>query len=107
MTPSDFILYTLRTYHRGKGRAITREALREYLREMGHEMSDRDLREAVKGLGQVCMCNRGYFIAENKVEADESIAYLRKKIFPLWKDIENIVRAYPEFYPDGKQMELF
>ena len=107
MTPSSFILSALRTYHRGKARAITREALREYLRQMGYDICDRDLREIVKGLGQVCMCNRGYFIAETKAETDESIAYLRKKIFPLWRDIENIIGAYPEFYPSGKQMELF
>jgi hypothetical protein len=107
MTPSALILHTLSTYHRGKARAITREALRDYLRQVGHEMGDRDLREIVKGLKVVCMCNHGYFIAETKVEADESIAYLRKKIFPLWQDIENIIGAYPEFYPGGKQMELF
>lgn len=106
MTTSDFILQVLRTHHRGKSRAITREALREYLRQVGYGLSDRDLREAVKNLGQVCMCNRGYFIAENKAEADESIAYLRKKIFPLWQDIENIKRGYPQFY-SGEQMELF
>ena len=107
MTLSSLILDTLRTFNRGKGRAITREALREYLLQMGHDISDRDLREAVKTFGIVCMCNHGYFIAESKIETDESIHYLRKKIFPLWKDIENIIRAYPEFYPEGKQMELF
>lgn len=106
MSVKALILHVLRTHHRGKARAITRQALREYLSWEGYSISDRDLREVVKNLGQVCMCNRGYFIAESKAEADESIAYLRKKIFPLWKDIENIKRAYPQFY-SGEQMELF
>lgn len=111
---SDLILHTLRAYHRGKARAVTRADLLSYLRSLGHDICDRDLREMVKDLSDetgrpagVCMCNRGYYLAEEKIESDEAIAYLRKKIFPLWKDIENIIRAYPEFYPDGKQMELF
>lgn len=106
MTPSALILDFLRAHHRGKVRAITRESLREHLREIGCEINDRDLRETVKTIKEVCTCERGYYVAQDKADTDYSIAYLRKKIFPLWQDIENIKQAYPQFYA-GEQMELF
>jgi len=109
-SPSDLILSHLRAHHRGKARAITREDLRRHLQDIGQFLSDRDLRELVHEhpdlRGKVCSCAQGYFIAVCKAETDEAIEYQKKKIFPLWKNTENIKLAYPEFY-DERQGELF
>jgi hypothetical protein len=91
----------------GKPNAIKRDDLLRVVRGWGYAIGDRDLREAIKTIHAVCMCNRGYYIGRTKEETDEAIEYLKKKIFPLWKDIENIQAAYPEFYPKGYQLELF
>jgi len=105
MTPSDFILYTLRTYHRGKARAITREALREYLREMGHDISDRDLREAYAAL-PVVSSPQGIFYPETAAELSECREYYRKAALSLLGRWRRIAEGHPELI-DARQMELF
>jgi len=104
-SPSDLILHTLRTYHRGKARAITREALREYLREMGHEMSDRDLREVYAEL-PVCTCSAGVFYPETAAELEECREYYRKAALSLLGRWRRIAQAHPELI-DATQGELF
>lgn len=105
MTPSDFILHTLRTHHRGKVRAITREALREYLREMGYEMSDRDLREIYSTL-PVVTCEHGIFWPETAAELQEYRSYLKAKAIPLFERWQRVAQAHPELI-DARQGELF
>ena len=97
MTPLSLLLSRrLRTCHVGAAHAISRRDLLRWLRGVGVETTDRKMRYAIKELGDVCMCSRGYYIAANVTEAKAAIAYLRKKIFPLWEDVKAIERAYPE-----------
>jgi hypothetical protein len=97
MTPlCAIVLHKLQTEHVGMARAIQRRALRAWLRDLGVFVTDRKLRYAVKDLGCVCTGPDGYYIAASTAEAKASIAYLKKKIFPLWEDIQALQRAYPE-----------
>lgn len=104
MTPlSALILSKLQREHVGMDRAIQRRDLLRWLRERGVVTTDRKVRYAVKELGCVCTGATGYYLAANTAEARASIEYLRKKIFPLWRDIQAIQRAYPE----AGQLDLF
>lgn len=105
MSPSDFILHALRTHHRGKARAITREALRVYLREMGYDICDRDLREAYSAL-PVVTCERGIFYPETAEELQACREYYRKAALSLLGRWRRIAQAHPELI-DARQMELF
>jgi hypothetical protein len=105
MSPSDLILSTLRTFHRGKARAITREALRDYLRQVGHEMGDRDLRECYSTL-PVCSCPAGIFYPETTAELEECREYYRKAALSLLGRWRRIAQAHPELI-NINQMELF
>ena len=105
MTPSDLILHTLRTYHRGKARAITREALREYLRQMGYRVSDRELRAIYAEL-PVCTCSAGVFYPESRAELEEYRLYLKAKAIPLFVRWQRVAQAHPELI-DATQGELF
>jgi len=105
MCPSDLILHTLRAYHRGKGRAITREALREYLRQVGHDICDRDLREAYAAL-PVVSSPQGIFYPETRAELEECRTYYRKAALSLLGRWRRIAQAHPELI-DARQMELF
>lgn len=95
MTPlSSLILHKLEREHVGMSQAIQRRELLAWLRGQGVVTTDRKLRYAVKDLGVVCMCERGYFLAANSDEARASIEYLKRKIFPMWEDIQNIEKSY-------------
>jgi len=104
MTPlASLILHKLTAEHVGMSRAIQRRELLAWLRGQGVVTTDRKLRYAVKDLGVVCMCERGYFLAANSDEARASIEYLKRKIFPMWEDIKRLQLAYPEL----SQLNLF
>lgn len=105
MHPSDLILHVLRTYHRGKSRAITRDALRDYLRQMGHEMSDRDLRELYAEL-PIVSSPQGLFWPETAAEIEEYRQYLKAKAIPLFERWQRVAQAHPELI-DARQGELF
>jgi len=105
MTPSDLILHTLRTYHRGKARAITRDALREYLRQMGYRISDRELRAIYAEL-PVCTCEKGIFWPETIAELEEYRRYLRAKALPLFVRWQRVADAHPGLI-NTQQKELF
>ena len=105
MIPSGFILDTLRAHHRGKARAITREALREYLRQMGYETCDRDLRECYSTL-PVCTCSAGVFYPETTAELEECREYYRKAALSLLGRWRRIAQAHPELI-DARQGDLF
>ena len=101
------LLNHLNTYHLGMAKAIKREKLLMYLQGIGYtDLDDRELRRTVKKLKLVCCGPEGYFVPVNKEECDYSINYLKKKIFPLWEDIVNIRKSYPQYY-HGEQLELF
>ena len=105
MTPSSLILDYLRTHHRGRARAITREALREYLRGIGYRLTDRELRAIYADL-PVCTCERGVFWPETAVELEEYRSYLKAKAVPLFVRWQRVAQAHPELI-DARQGELF
>jgi len=105
MSPSDLILHTLRTYHRGKARAITRDALRECLRQMGYDICDRDLRECYSSL-PVVSSPQGIFYPETTAELEECREYYRKAALSLLGRWRRIAQAHPELI-DATQGELF
>jgi hypothetical protein len=107
MSPSDFILYALRTHHRGKARAITREALRAYIRQFSpsYELTDRDFRECYSKL-PICTCEKGIFWPETAAELEEYRRYLKAKAIPLFERWQRVAQAHPELM-DARQMELF
>ncbi len=100
---SAFLLDKLRRQHVGMAHAIQRRDLLAWCCAQGVEVTDRKLRYAVKDLGCVCCSAAGYYIPANTDEVKASVAYLKKKIFPLWEDIQALQRAYPEC----GQLELF
>src|SRR4030042_5945356 len=104
MTPSGVILDTLRTYHRGKARAITREALREYLRQMGYDLGDRKLRRIYEKL-PICSCPTGLFDPQTITEMREFRRYLKAKAIPLFVRWQRVAQAHPELI-DARQGEL-
>jgi len=103
--PSDLILSHLRTYHRGKARAITREDLRRYLQDIGCFLSDRDLREAYAEL-PVCTCSAGIFYPETAAELLEFREYLRAKALPCFVRWQRVAQAHPDLI-DQQQGDLF
>ena len=105
MTLPETILSKLEREHRGINNAMRREDLLQYLWRYDSGMTDRIMRKLVKSIPSICSCERGYYLPKNRYEADYAIAYLKKKIFPLWDDIKRIQDAYPEFYEHG-QLEL-
>jgi len=56
---------------------------------------------------EICSCEGGYYYDGGKADVDYSIEYLKKKAYPLFKKIRSRKRAYPQYYPDPDQMELF
>lgn len=105
MNPSNLILSTLRTFHRGKSRAITRADLGRYLDSVGYGLSDRDLREVYCAL-PVCTCERGVFWPETRAELEEYRAYLAAKAIPLFSRWKMVAQAHPELI-DQRQGDLF
>jgi len=105
MTSPVLILDIIRTYHRGKSRAITRDALRDCLRQMGYKMSDRDLRECYAEL-PVCSCSAGIFYPETAAELFEFKEYLRAKALSCFVRWNRVAQAHPELI-DARQGELF
>jgi len=105
MTPSEFIIQNLRTYHRGKVRAITRNDLAWLLTENGYHLTDRELRAIYADL-PICTCEKGLFWPETNAELEEYRQYLKAKAIPLFERWQRVAKAHPELI-DLKQMELF
>ena len=105
MSLSEFILHTLRAYHRGKAQAITRDDLRAYLAGIGYQLTDRDLREIYVEL-PICSCERGLFWPETRTEIEECREYYRKAALSLLGRWRRIAEGHPELI-DAEQGELF
>jgi hypothetical protein len=102
----DLILNLLTRHHIGIDSAIPRRALLNFCQDLDPDIDDREMRRIVKTIPKVCTCENGYYIARDKSEVEHSIRYLKKKIFPLWADINRLMKDYPEFF-QGEQMSLF
>jgi len=105
MDLSESILAILRSYHRGKARAITRKALLTLCYEAGYQVNDRELRAIYAEL-PVCTCDKGIFWPETTAELDEYRRYLKAKAIPLFERWNRVAAAHPELI-DTRQKELF
>jgi len=99
MTLSDLILYTLRMYHRGKTRAITRDALREYLRQMGYRISDRELRALYAEL-PVVADSHGIYYPNTAAEVQAFYEYLQKRVKAEMARAARVRRAHAALFED-------
>ena len=99
MIRSDFILHTLRTHHRGKVRAITRDALREYLRQMGHDISDRELRALYAEL-PVVADSHGIYYPNTAAEVQAFYEYLQKRVKAEMARAARVRRAHAGLFED-------
>ena len=101
---------TILTDHRGPGNAIARRELRRALRITfgDDETSDREMRAMIKKhLPGVCYGSRGYYLPRDKGEADKTLDQNRKRALSLFEASSNLRKAYPDWYGNEAQMELF
>ena len=104
MTPSELILHTLRTYHQGRARAITRDALREYLRQMGHRISDRELRAIYAEL-PVVADSHGIYYPNTAAEVQAFYEYLQKRVKAEMARAARVRRAHAALF-ESRQLGL-
>ena len=105
MTLSDIILSKLGR-HVGREQAIKRRDLLQYLHDLGHEITDREMRAIIEQVPLICSGSGGYYLAKTAEDYRQAITYIQKKIYPLFEKIKRKEQAYPEFSKPG-QMELF
>ena len=105
MTTPDLILSILRTHHRGKENAITREAFRDKLKSYGIDIDDRTYRQIYSSL-PICTCSRGAFVPNVAQELWECREYYRKVALSLLGRWQRVADAHPELI-NTQQKELF
>ena len=107
MTIPEIIFKIIRTNHRGRENAISRDDLREKLRVWSVVISDRSLRDFYSKL-PVCTCDQGIFYPIRPQELEEYQAYLKSKAIPLFDRWKMVAQAHPHLVPErGEQGELF
>jgi len=110
ITYIQYVMLKTLTEHRGYDEALPRKEVLKALREHGEWIDDRQMRKIKEQTPGVLACLNGYYLAREDEDAgledcEYSIEFFRKKIFPLWKQVEKIKKEHPEFYKYG-QMEL-
>ena len=106
MTLSDIILSKLGR-HVGREQAIKRRDLLQYLHDLGHEITDREMRAIIEQVPLICSNERdGYYLAKDEADYRLAVNSIVKRIRALSDKVKRKEQAYPEFSKPG-QMELF
>jgi hypothetical protein len=104
MTIRHLLLDKLRTQHIGRARAITRHALRDYLLQVGYDISDRDLRELYADLP--CVSGQeGIWWPDTASEVEEFCDGLRKRVKSEMVRAARVRRAHGHLF-EQRQMNL-
>ena len=106
----QYVMLKTLAEHRGYKEALPRKEVLKALREHGKWIDDRWMRKIKEQTPGVLACLQGYYLAREdedggKEDCEYSIKFFKKKIFPLWGQVEKIEKEHPEFYKRG-QMEL-
>jgi len=104
MTPSERILVKLRTEHVGKDRAITRADLLSYVRGLGHDVSDRELRAAYAEL-PVVADSHGIYYPNTAAEVQAFYEYLQKRVKAEMARAARVRRAHAALF-ESRQLGL-
>lgn len=108
------ILQTL-SFHRGRGRALSREGLVGMCARCGFAASERVVREEIKSLRRAghLICSAageegGYYMAEDLGEFEAfALLEFRGKIADMSETLRAMERAARERFGDGAQLGLF
>ena len=96
---SRLILHKLRAEHVGKDRAITRADLLAYVREMGYDVSDRELRAVYAEL-PVVADSHGLYYPATAAEVQAFYEYLQKRVKAEMARAARVRRAHAGLFED-------
>ena len=96
---SRLILHKLRAEHVGKDRAITRADLLNYVRGLGHDVSDRELRAVYVEL-PIVTDSRGIYYPCTATEVQAFYEYLQKRVKAIMARAARVRRAHAGLFED-------